>query len=231
MKMEVVVDEPFEILLHLVQEKKLDPWEVDIEVVMEVLSRKILGNGPDLRLSGRAMLSASTLLRMKAEGMGNGKEGNGEEILELPELELPELGPIVLIQHEGKKVTLEELLSALREALREVPPERREERELVKKLVKRINEFRLKIEELMEALYSKILSLSGGGEVEFSKLLEERTRKCAVRTLLLLLFLFNRGRIGLRQEEPFGEIYVRPMRDGDGAGEGQGTGLRCPVRE
>lgn len=218
--MEVVVDEPFEILLHLVQEGKLDPWEVDIEVVMDALSRRILG---DLRLSGRAMLSASTLLRLKAEGNGNGKAEEEEE--ELPELELPEVGPLFLIQHEGRKVTLEELLSALREALREAPPSRAQERRLVEKLVRRINEFRLRIGELMEALYSRILS--AGGEVEFSGLLEERTRLCAVRTLLLLLFLAKEGRVVLRQEEPFGEIRVRAVRDG----EGQGAGVRGPVRE
>lgn len=230
--MEVVVDEPFEILLHLVQEGKLDPWEVDIEVVMDILSRRIFESGVDLRLSGRAMLSASTLLRLKAEGNGNGK-GEEEEV-ELPEVELPEIGPLLLIQHEGRKVGLEELLSALREALREVPPPKAQEKRLVEKLVKRINEFRLRIEELMESLYSKVLSLSEGrGEVAFSELLGERTRKEAVRTLLLLLFLSNRGRVGLRQEEVFGEIYVRPVRDGDGdgAGEGQVAGVCGPVRE
>lgn len=228
--MEVVVDEPFEILLHLVQEGKLDPWEVDIEVVMDILSRRIFENGVDLRLSGRAMLSASTLLRLKAEGNGNGK-GEEEEV-ELPEVELPEIGPLLLIQHEGRKVGLEELLSALREALREVPPPKAQEKRLVEKLVKRINEFRLRIEELMESLYSKVLSLSEGREeVAFSELLGERTRKEAVRTLLLLLFLSNRGRVGLRQEEVFGEIYVRPVRDGDGAGEGQVAGVCGPVRE
>ncbi|MEM3012786.1 MAG: segregation/condensation protein A [Candidatus Hadarchaeales archaeon] len=228
--MEVVVDEPFEILLHLVQEGKLDPWEVDIEVVMDILSRRIFESGVDLRLSGRAMLSASTLLRLKAEGNGNGK-GEEEEV-ELPEVELPEIGPLLLIQHEGRKVGLEELLSALREALREVPPPKAQEKRLVEKLVKRINEFRLRIEELMESLYSKVLALSEGkGEVAFSELLGERTRKEAVRTLLLLLFLSNRGRVGLRQEEVFGEIYVRPVRDGDGAGEGQVAGVCGPVRE
>ncbi len=226
------MDEPFEILLHLVQEGKLDPWEVDIEVVMDALSRRIFENGVDLRLSGRAMLSASTLLRLKSEGAGNGKGEEGEEMVELPEVELPEIGPLLLIRHEGRKVGLEELLSALREALKEVPPPRVREKRLVERLVKRINEFRLKIEEFMEALYSRVLSLSEGrGEVAFSELLEEKTRKEAVRTLLLLLFLSSRGRVGLRQEEPFGEIYVRPVRDGNGAGEGQVAGVCGPVRE
>jgi segregation and condensation protein A len=229
--MEVVVDEPFEILLHLVQEGKLDPWEVDIEVVMEALCKRIFERGVDLRLSGRAMLSSSILLRLKSEGTGNGRGEDGEEGLEPPELELPEIGPLFLIQHEGRKIGLEELLSALREALREVPPPRVPERRLVEKMVRRINEFRLRIEEYLEGLYSKILSLSGGGEVAFSSLLEEPTRKCAVRTLLLLLFLSHRRKVRLRQEEPFGEIYVSPVREGDGTGEGQIAGVCGPVRE
>jgi segregation and condensation protein A len=229
--MEVVVDEPFEILLHLVQEGKLDPWEVDIEVVMEALSRRIFERGVDLRLFGRAMLSSSILLRLKSEGTGNGKGEDGEEVLEPPELELPEIGPLFLIQHEGRKIGLRELLSALKEALREVPPPRVSERRLVERMVRRINEFRLRIEEYLEELHSRILSLSGGREVAFSALLEERTRKCAVRTLLLLLFLSHRRRVRLRQDEPFGEIYVSPVRGEDGAGEGQIPGVCGPVRE
>jgi segregation and condensation protein A len=229
--MEVVVDEPFEILLHLVQEGKLDPWEVDIEVVMETLCRRIFERGVDLRLFGRAMLSSSILLRLKSEGNGNGGGEDGEEVLEPPELELPEIGPLFLIQHEGRKIGLGELLSALKEALREVPPPRVPERRLVERMVRRINEFRLRIEEYLEELHSRILSLSGGGEVAFSALLEEPTRKGAVRTLLLLLFLSHRRRVRLRQDEPFGEIYVSPVREEDGAGEGQVAGVCGAVRE
>jgi len=225
--MEVMVDEPFEILLHLVQEGKLDPWEVDIEVVMGTLFERL--REMDLRASGRALLSSSILLRMKAEGNGNGRKE--EELPELPELELPELGPLFLIRHEGRKVGLEELLWALREALRELPPSKPSQRKLVEKMVKRIDEFRLRIEEHLERLYSRILSLSSGGEVPFSSLLEERSRRGVVRTLLLLLFLSQRGKIRLRQEEPFGEIYVSPIGDGNGTGEGQVAGLCGPLRE
>ena len=215
------MDEPFEILLHLVQERKLDPWEVDIGRVMDVLSKRVFEEGVDLRLSGRAALSASTILRIKSERMnnGNGHVGGLEDIQEPPEFDIPDIGPLVLIQHEGKKITLAEFLGALREALREIPTHEVSRRRKIERIVKRLDEFRVRIEERMEELYSKILALSGGGEVKFSDLLEERNRMCAVRTLLLLLFLSAGGKVELVQDRPFGEIRVLPVRERDGDGK------------
>ncbi|MCS7131628.1 MAG: segregation/condensation protein A, partial [Hadesarchaea archaeon] len=132
--MGVVVDQPFQILLELVQAHKLDPWDVDIEKLTDVFLRRMRElHELDIRVSARALLSASILLRIKSDRMLNG-DGHGqvveEEIEEVLDIDLPELGPVLMIQRAPHMITLADLLSGLREALREVPagakPARRE---------------------------------------------------------------------------------------------------------
>jgi len=209
----IALDQPFHILLELVQQHKLDPWDVDLEQLTRAFLKHIEGAKPDLRSSGRAILSASILLRMKAERVLNndGLSSAPEELEDIPLVDLPEIGPVVMIQHAARKITLVELLGALREALREVPPPRRRLKRGIEAVVRPVSEFHINLERYLNDLYARVLELSKGGETTLTELITERTRLGVVRTLLLVLILSARGKLVLRQEEPFGEVFVSPM--------------------
>jgi segregation and condensation protein A len=207
------MDEPFGILLELVMEGKLDPWEVDIGRLIDPWLAQL--NRMDLRTCGRGILSASILLRIKSGDFdGN---GNGSLLLEEEEIpELPDLGPIEVVRFAARKIQLEELLAALREALSEAEirtlPSRRRPQPKVEELP--LSDFERRIEVLMQAVYKKLLEL--GGRSTFSSLLDERTKRAAIRLFVLLLYLASDGKVVLTQEGQ--ELKVEVKGDGDRGG-------------
>ncbi|MEW6592914.1 MAG: segregation/condensation protein A, partial [Candidatus Hadarchaeota archaeon] len=107
--MNAVTDQPIHVLLDLVQRHKLDPWDVDIEKLAAVYLRKIeKARELDLRVPGRAVLSSSTILRIKSDCAvgGNGKKAPEKEEEELPDIELPDFGSLAVPQHMHRKIEL-----------------------------------------------------------------------------------------------------------------------------
>jgi chromatin segregation and condensation protein Rec8/ScpA/Scc1 (kleisin family) len=133
---------------------------------------------------------------------------------EIPEL--PDLGPIEVVRFAARKIQLEELLAALREALSEAEirtlPSRRRPQPKVEELP--LSDFERRIEVLMQAVYKKLLEL--GGRSTFSSLLDERTKRAAIRLFVLLLYLASDGKVVLIQEGQ--ELKVEVKRDGDRGG-------------
>ena len=209
-----MADHPFQILLELVQARKLDPWDVDLERLARIYFRRPELKEPDLRLAGRALLSASILLRIKSDWALNGYNGQEEprELEELVDVALPELGPVALIRPALRQITLHDLLGALKDALKEIPSpkpvsKRRE------KILRSLCDFRINIQKHLEELHRRIARLAERGEViTLEKLVHRPTKLAVARTLLLLLFLSNQRKVRLEQKEPFGEIYVSLLK-------------------
>ena len=210
--MTTIADQPFQILLGLVQEHKLDPWDVDIEKIAGVYMQRVREMREfDIRISGRTLLSASVLLRMKSDFVFNGqkKPDAEEELKEMFDLDLPELGQITIIQRSPRKITLLDLMGALQEALKNTPTRKLVHRRKLEKIMQTLSEYHTNIERYLEELYQRVKSLTASGqEASLSALVLERTRLAVARTLLLLLFLEIQGKIVLRQPEPFGEIFT-----------------------
>jgi segregation and condensation protein A len=211
--MTVVLDQPFQILLGLVQEHKIDPWDVDIEKLTEVFVKRIKEMKElDLRVSGRTVLSASVLLRMKSDYVLNGN-GNGnvaeEELQDVLDIGLPELGPVMLIHQSPRKITIADLLGALQEALQDEPNIKHPIRRGLEKIMKVLSEYDINIEKYLEKMYNRITDLAKDGHnVTFSELITEKTRIAVARTLLLLLLLCGQKKVALAQDDLFGEIFV-----------------------
>lgn len=211
--MTALIDQPLQTLLELVQQHKLDPWDVDIEKLTHLYLKRVQGmQEPDLRTSGRALLSASVLLRIKSTYALNGNSGKqtAEESLdEILDVDFPDLGEITLVQNMPRKITLVDLLGALQEALEEVPIKKIPQSQKTEKIVQLLNEHDINIEKHIDGLYKRISSLvASGTRVTLLGLVEGPTKLAVARTFLLLLFLCANGKIVLKQDELFGDILV-----------------------
>jgi segregation and condensation protein A len=132
-----VDEEPVEILVGLAEKGEIDPWNIDIlEVTDRFLGELDRRRQLDLRVSGRTLFYAATLLRLKSEFLVEPEEPGGEGEFG-PEEEPPEgfdihepFGPIERLEREIRRrierknlrtrpVTLYELIRMLRTAERE----------------------------------------------------------------------------------------------------------------
>ena len=72
----------------------------------------------------------------------------------------------------------------------------------------------LEIEDCMKKIYEQLSQLVGTGElISFSKFVMGLEKIEAVKTFIILLFLAQRGKIGLWQEEEIEELYITVIGD------------------
>ncbi|MDI6859977.1 MAG: ScpA family protein [Methanocellales archaeon] len=212
--------EPVEILVDLASKGEIDPWNIDIIDVTDKFLKKLEElKQLDLRVSGRTLLYASMLLRMKSEVLAEKEEEEFEwEFFGFqPEYfqtdEYPSLRPRMRVAR--RPVTLRELIDELRKAMER--KEQSERRRLMRVERMPTTEEVLKIahEEEIESMIQTIMhklrkKFKKQDHVMFDELIEERTPSCIVRTYVPLLFMATRKQIWLEQEELFGDLYVRP---------------------
>ncbi len=204
---------PVDILLQLVTMGKVDPWNIDIvDLTEKYIERLREMKELDLRLSARAILAASILLRMKTEALlyGNGEEEEKEE--ERIRVEVEPLAPP--LRRVERYYTFDDLIEALMDALEEAEKRkpRKRKRVEIEEEVFVVDDFRVDVEKHVNRLYEIVKRLyeESKERISFWDLIFDPSPKIVARTFLYLLFLANRGKIELLQEEPFGEIYILP---------------------
>jgi segregation and condensation protein A len=206
------LEPPWSFLLDSLKASKLSPWDIDIAYLVSSFLQKMYELGViDFRVSGRALLSASIILRLKTQQLleiDTSLELTEEEKeLVLPPLEMP-------LRLTSRKVTLDELLVALERVLLqgEEKANRKQEGKLgsfIPPLVFELEPDMINVEKSINETLQRILNLSSVSHiVMFSQLLSERTCKEVVKVLLSCLHLANRGRISIWQEDEFGEILI-----------------------
>ncbi|MBC7114536.1 MAG: segregation and condensation protein [Archaeoglobi archaeon] len=200
---------------------EIDPWNIDIVELTDKFLKKLEEMKKlDLRISGRTLLYAAILLRMKSDTLVLGEEEeeeNVEEFIELEEdfydsAEYPEIKPVVR-RFPRRPVTLQDLIEELKAAerveLRRY--ERRKKREeRSKEDVTRIaheEDVERSIESVRELLAREFEKRD---TITFSYLVgEENSPKRKISVYLPLLYLAARGSIFLEQPEIFKEIYIK----------------------
>ncbi len=214
LNLEMLIEEPTwkDILVNLIRKNELDPWNIDIEEIVdkyieEIGRMKVL----DLRVPANIILAASVLLRLKSETLdfSNGEEAEsaaderGQIILEKSELTLRMRMP------PKRKISLNELIAALDEAMK--IKETRESRMFESRHFDIPVRFdAVDIEGDMERAYSLLCSIADKERmVNFS----EAAMKIGEKNVLLglfipLLFLYHNKRIDMVQEEFFKEIVI-----------------------
>jgi segregation and condensation protein A len=209
---------PWSFLLDSLKASKLSPWDIDIAYLVSSFLQKMYELGViDFRVSGRALLSASIILRLKTQqllALNTSPELTEEEKeLVLPPLEMP-------LRLTSRKVTLDELLVALERVLLQGESRsnmKRPENQglFIAPLVFELEPDMVNVEKSINETLQRILNLTLAKPiVKFSQLLHERTPKEVVKILLSCLHIANRGRIVLWQEEEFGEILIT-LLDGE----------------
>jgi len=227
---EDVLSEPVEILVNLAKNGDINPWDIDIVSVTDVFLERIEQmQMMDLRISGRTLLYASILLRMKSTGIiqeeqeDDGFEDLGDDLdfYDVDDYPVPKL-PIR--RQATRPVTLQELILELQKA--EKVETRRKDRSIRRRLEERSavttdevlgiaheEDILGRVKSLGEKLRRELESQEF---VKLSDLLGE-DRSENIMTYVSLLFLATEKKIWLTQKEFFGELYVYPFSGGTGA--------------
>ncbi|WP_342303933.1 ScpA family protein [Methanolobus sp. ZRKC5] len=222
---EDVLSEPVEILMNLAKDGAINPWDIDLVTVTDMFLERIeVMQMMDLRISGRTLLYASILLRMKSTGIV--LEDEDEDCFEMMDDELDfyevdeyPVPKLPIRRRATRPVTLHELIVELRKA--EKVETRRKDRSVYRKLEERsavTTDDVLGIaheEDILGRVRDMAAMLKESfTEHEFVQLSDLMTddRSENIMTYVSLLFLATEKQVWLTQEELFGELYVYPAR-------------------
>ncbi|MDO8339770.1 MAG: segregation/condensation protein A [Candidatus Burarchaeum sp.] len=195
----------------MVEEERLDPWNIDLaDIADKFLARIRKFQTLDLVLPANLILAAAILLHLKSEALKFEEEQVAEEQVYLEEDSAPLEVPVLTLRTRippKRRVTITELMDALEDAF-EYQRAKEERVHVPDAMAIILPEYN--IEERMSALLSRITALADKeGLVLFSSLLREKTRQEIILTLLPLLHLAQDGKINIFQEKLFGEIFVQ----------------------
>ncbi len=202
------------LIRDIVRNENLNPWDINILILtkkyMDALKKlKEL----DIRISGKFLLAAAILLKMKSdylfEDETKDEEENKKEIERIFVDKNYELVPHVP-QPKKRKVTIEELISSLQKAL--VVSEKKKFRHKQREISIKLKLKKVDLSEKIAVLFNRIvdfLKKFKTEEMSFSKLVPSKQREDIIWTFVPLIHLANKGKVSIRQEKEFGEIYVK----------------------
>ena len=217
------------IIFDLVKSEQMDPWDIDISTITQkyIHMLKTLKEH-DFRVSGKVLLAAAILLKMKSHKLVGEDLNELDRLLigveeEMEELgfedanEIAKLGEIPTLiprtpQPRKRKVSIYDLVEALERALEvkkrrllhSIPPLNLEAPKKKKDITEIIREVYFRIKSFFTTTIKETLT--------FAKLLPSESREDKVHTFIPLLHLAQQNKIELVQESPFGEIQIMLKR-------------------
>lgn len=221
------------IIYDLVKSEQMSPWDVNISLITQKYIERIRSlQEHDFRVSGKVLLAAALLLKIKANRWVqkdiaaldslflSAEEDMDEFFNELDELSShpKEKVDAQLIprtpQPRKRKVSVYDLVKALEKAL-EVKQRR---------ILRNIPDIEVRppakkrdISEIIKEIYQRIVSYFGSGKnrLTFSRLIPSETKEDKVYTFIPLLHLTNLRKIDMRQYQHFGEIEILLRKEMD----------------
>jgi segregation and condensation protein A len=229
------------IIFDLVRSEKMDPWDVNVSLLAKMfLDRLKTFKETDFRISGKVLLAAAIMLRIKStrlldEDMGEldrliaSSEQTEDEFYE--ELQQDFAGARVegedfaivprTPQPRKRKVSVYDLVEALNKAL-EVQGRRPPRETSISPEVKAPENVK-EITAIIGEVYQQIKAFytgKTGTTLTFSQLIPSESKEDKVYTFIPLLHLNHQRKIDLEQQEHFGEIEITLLRmTGAGLGE------------
>ncbi len=229
-----MIEDPVEILVQMAERGEIDPWHVNI---IEVTDRFFVEmeklHTLDLRVSGRTLFYAATLLRIKSDYLAieeDDPEPEGDDGLVDDDYGFGSSGgssgstrnPISSLEHEivrrldrksmrKQPITLYDLISLLRNAEKE---DRRRQRDAWVKDDIWFTEDIVSIaheegyHDSTEEVYQHCCGCIDSRDVVTLRDIAAELGWPLSQVYIPLLFLMHEGRLGLRQENFFGELYI-----------------------
>ena len=214
------------IIYELIRSEQLDPLDIDITLLTKSFLDKIRQlEEHNFFISGKVLLAASFLLKMKADRVYNQLEYFDELLFGKKEHEIKEQEKYYISQEElplilpktplprARKVTIEELMKALNRAI-EVETRRHKKHDLLldaeREAAVVLPRERINITEKIKEIYQGIKNLflkQASKRLTFSELAGQR-KEDKIATFIPLLHLDTRQKITLEQKKPFDEIYI-----------------------
>ncbi|MFH1225031.1 MAG: segregation/condensation protein A [Candidatus Diapherotrites archaeon] len=207
------------ILIDLVKSERMDVWDIDIALLADKYLKKINSmGGNDLRVPANAILCSAILLKFKSrilrlsdideELAEKAAAADAERRMQAIDGMLPELRSM----HRGKegRVSLDVLVESI-EKLLERSGKGRKPLEAAERPEFLIPVLRENIEAKMDGVYKLVKKgADSKGIVLFSQLVKGMKKPMdIVMVFLPLLFLANKGKIDVWQDEFFGEIMIQ----------------------
>ena len=217
------------IIYDLINSEQLDPWNIDITHLCKgYLARIQEMQENNFFVSSKALLVAALLLRIKSDLLVNkyireidnllfNKQDKAEKIVEKIEFnedDIPYLSPKTPMAR-FKKVTLQELMSALDVAIK--TEGRRIQKEIDKKQAERMSyvdipKFKtINIKDRIRQFYAKILTGFKNKKAEVKLPYSHFTgnnKQEKISCFLPMLHLSNSNKLWLEQDKHFAEIYL-----------------------
>ncbi|PKP58165.1 MAG: hypothetical protein CVT88_07780 [Candidatus Altiarchaeales archaeon HGW-Altiarchaeales-1] len=201
----------------------MDPWNVDIVKLAKEYSAKIEDmKDLNFKTPANALIVCAVLLRMKAdvlmpeENKGDdytdtniGEDGDYDDENSGLRNKL-NLTDISLIPKRilKRKISAEELMMAIDEALKSEKREIKIKRKVIERQIIEITpstDMRKSIDEIYKNIINFLNNSSPENIVKFSQISDKEN---IVRNFISLLFLSDEGKILLKQEELYGEIFI-----------------------
>ncbi|MBI2499228.1 segregation/condensation protein A [Candidatus Woesearchaeota archaeon] len=220
------------IIYDLIKTEQMDPWDINISL----LAKRYLETIKELQdhsffISGKVVLAASLLLRIKSYKLVNENIAEFDNLLFQKEQDLlseeenpldflgEEKIPTLLVktpQARKRKVTVNDLIEALQKALQ--VDEKRNIRRRDERVLREINlpKYKIDISALIKNLYLKIKDFfQNHPKVTFTQLLPSDKKEDKIYTFIPLLHLASQNKVNLEQEAPFGEINITEAKEED----------------
>ncbi len=199
------------ILLNMIYEGKINPWDIDLDVVVDEFIDKVKKMKKlDLYIPGNLILATSILLKYKSMYLLNYEEvnNNGEEVLEV---ETPEISFVKRFK-PLRPITVNELVEAIENAIKisfKASPSRKSRAITIEKVaLPRVEEE--DINEKIKRIFSELIGIMDEyGIVRFEDFIKGKEREENVSNFLIMLHMENEKYLYLQQEEIFGEILIK----------------------
>ena len=208
--------QPWDVLFRENKLEKVSPWNVNLVILLASLLEEMEKAGIDFRLAGTAIHSSVLIylrkaeLLMKMEELPQPEDEEGDEVYLPPALPLP-------FRFEHTTTTVNDLIEALEKALTDRSRSMQPRLPVLPTPIPDFldaEQYLLEIESRADDLLEELRwRYDRGGEVRLTRLVAGQTWAEVVRIFMMLLFLAQRMKIDLTQDEEELDIVITVTGD------------------
>jgi segregation and condensation protein A len=217
-QIEEMIKEPTwrSMLIELIIRQKLDPWDIDIDILAEQFMKRIKEiKENSFTVPGNIILACSILYRFKTMMIRIGNEEE-EQPIDVS-FDINEVKELTSRPARKRPITIVELMKAMEKAMKYEPkigiamaPKPSEIKHMLDDLSESGYSYEYEVDDMSSRLAVIIEKIKKSRDTEgitlFSSILDD---KGIIYTLLPVLFLANEGLADIWQDDVFGEILIK----------------------